>query len=77
MPFADPFSIIVDTAPESIQMELIELRNSEIRKSKHRENGSLEFHRALDISSCLMLRRQSMKLMLRFGSTYVYLRTEL
>ena len=60
--FADPFSIIVDTTPEYMQLELVELQNSGIRKSKHMER---------DISSHFMLGRKAMKLMPLFGSTYI------
>ena len=69
MRFADPFGIIVDTAPESMQLELVELRNSEIRG--HRGTGLLEFYGALDIGSYPMLRTQALKLMSLFGSTYI------
>ena len=69
--FPDPFSIIVDTTPEYMQLELVELQNSEILKSKHRESVSVEFHGALDISSYFMLGRRAMKLMPLFGSTYI------
>ena len=68
--FADPFSIIIDTAPVSMQLELVELPNSEILKTKHRESASPEFHGALDISSFPMLRRQAMKLPSLPGRTY-------
>ena len=67
--FADPFSIIVDTTPEYMQLELVELQNGEILKSKHRESGSPEFHGALEISSYFMLGRKAMKLMPLSGST--------
>ena len=68
---AGPFSVIVDTAPESMQLERIELQPSEIPKSKHRESGFLEVYGAIDISSYPMLRRQAMKLISLSGSTYI------
>ena len=71
MLLADPSSIIVDTAPEPMQLERVKLQNNEILKSKHRRSDLLEFYGALVISSYPMLGMQAMRLMSLFGITHI------
>jgi hypothetical protein len=53
--FADPFIFEASIAPETMQLELIELQSNQLLRSKHREFGHIRSH--------------ALRLMSLFGST--------
>ncbi|XP_056123046.1 general transcription factor II-I repeat domain-containing protein 2-like [Rhinichthys klamathensis goyatoka] len=67
--FANPFAVDVDTAPEHLQMELIELQCNTHLKSRYESVGAAEFAPLLP-ESMPQLRLHAARIMSMFGSTY-------
>ncbi|KAK0138753.1 General transcription factor II-I repeat domain-containing protein 2 [Merluccius polli] len=67
--FANPFAIDVDTAPEHLQLELIELQCNGALKTHCHSVGAAEFAPLLP-ESMPQLRLNSARVMSMFGSTY-------
>lgn len=67
--FANPFAIDVDTAPEHLQLELIELQCSSALKTQYQSVGAAEFAPLLP-ESVPELRLHAARIMSMFGSTY-------
>ncbi|KAI7811513.1 putative general transcription factor II-I repeat domain-containing protein 2A-like, partial [Triplophysa rosa] len=67
--FANPFVVDVDTAPEHLQMELIELQCNTHLKAQYQSVGAAEFAPLLP-ESMPHLRLHAARIMSMFGSTY-------
>lgn len=67
--FANPFAIDVDTAPEHLQLELIELQCNGALKTKYQSVGAGEFARFIP-DTMPQLRLHAARIMCMFGSTY-------
>ncbi|XP_010771180.1 general transcription factor II-I repeat domain-containing protein 2A, partial [Notothenia coriiceps] len=67
--FANPFAIDVDTAPEHLQLELIELQCNSALKTQYQSVGAAEFAPLLP-ESVPELRLHAANIMSMFGSTY-------
>ena len=67
--FANPFAIDVDTAPEHLQLELIELQCSSTLKTQYQSVRAAEFAPLLP-ESVPELRLHAARIMSMFGSTY-------
>ena len=46
--FSNPFSILPENAPESAQLELIDMQNDENLRNKFNEDSLLNFYRCID-----------------------------
>ena len=67
--FANPFAVDVDTAPEHLQMELIELQCNSALKTQYQSVGPADFAPLIP-ESMPQLRRHAARIMSMFGSTY-------
>ncbi|XP_045139817.1 general transcription factor II-I repeat domain-containing protein 2 isoform X1 [Echinops telfairi] len=68
--FSSPFSVKVDSVPEELQMELIDLQCNTALKAKYDKVGIPEFYKYL-WSSYPKYRHHCAKILSMFGSTYI------
>ncbi|XP_075420946.1 general transcription factor II-I repeat domain-containing protein 2B-like isoform X2 [Tenrec ecaudatus] len=68
--FSSPFSVRVDSVPEELQMELIDLQCNTALKAKYDKVGVPEFYKYL-WSSYPKYRHHCAKILSMFGSTYI------
>ncbi|KAI7805541.1 putative general transcription factor II-I repeat domain-containing protein 2A-like [Triplophysa rosa] len=68
--FTNPFAVDVDTAPEHLQMELIELQCNAHLKAQYQSVGAAEFAPLLLPQSMPHLCLHAARIMSMFGSTY-------
>lgn len=69
--FNNPFALLPEQAPESMQLELIDLQNDENLRNKFNEDHLLNFYRCTDKNTFKMLRKNALKCASLFGSTYI------
>lgn len=69
--FSNPFSILPEIAPESVQLELIDMQNDEDLRNKFNEGNLLNFYRCLDKNNYKSLLENALKYASLFGSTYI------
>ncbi|KAM3599081.1 uncharacterized protein V6R79_007695, partial [Siganus canaliculatus] len=68
--FRNPFAVEVETAPEQIQMELIELQCNGTLKAKYDTAGPSQFIRSIP-ETMPQLRLNAARTLCMFGSTYL------
>jgi hypothetical protein len=68
--FGDPFAVVVEEAPEEVQMELIDLQTSDLCKSRFRDLHILDFYKSLP-PEFWHLKNNTNICATMFGSTYV------
>jgi hypothetical protein len=69
--FGSPYLVNVDDAPANFQMELIELQSDSFLKQKFMEGDLVKFYSLLTPATYPALRRNALKLMSLFGSTFI------
>lgn len=67
-----PFTCSVDDAPSDVQLELIDLQ-SDTLLAEHFKSASLQdFYSSLKEENFPHIRRHAQKILVLFGSTYIY-----
>jgi hypothetical protein len=69
--FSTPFAVDVESVPEEIQMELVELQCDSILKQKYSDVGIPEFYSYLQQERFPNLHSQAVRIIAMFGSTYL------
>ncbi|XP_072303167.1 general transcription factor II-I repeat domain-containing protein 2 [Eucyclogobius newberryi] len=69
--FSSPFSVAPDTAPDHLQLELIELQCDAECRSRHQQLSLADFYRQLDEGRFQEIRTFAKKMLSLFGSTYL------
>lgn len=69
--FAQPFSVQADTAPEELQMQLIELQCDSWLKQKFDKVPLNEFYKFASSKKYPGIRKHAQKMLSLFGSTYI------
>lgn len=69
--FSNPFTISVENAPESMQLEIIDIQNDQDLRNKFNEGDLLNFYRCIDKNMYEELRINALKCASLFGSTYI------
>lgn len=69
--FSNPFNISPENAPESMQLELIDMQNDDNLRNKFNEGNLLNFYRCVDKNAYKELRINALKCASLFGSTYI------
>ncbi|CAK1600657.1 unnamed protein product [Parnassius mnemosyne] len=69
--FSNPFTISVENAPESMQLEIIDIQNDQDLRNKFNEGDLLNFYRCIDKNTYKELRINALKCASLFGSTYI------
>lgn len=69
--FSNPFTISVENAPESMQLEIIDIQNDQDLRNKFNEGDLLNFYRCIDKNMYKELRINALKCASLFGSTYI------
>ena len=66
-----PFSAEIDTVPENLQLELIDLQSNHTLKGLFHSVTLTEFYNSLSLDEFLRLKNFAMKIFSIFGSTYI------
>lgn len=69
--FSNPFTISVENAPESMQLEIIDIQNDQGLRNKFNEGDLLNFYRCIDKNMYKELRINALKCASLFGSTFL------
>ncbi|CAB3237252.1 unnamed protein product [Arctia plantaginis] len=69
--FSNPFTISVENAPESMQLEIIDIHNDQDLRNRFNEGDLLNFYRCIDKNTYKELRINALKCASLFGSTYI------
>ncbi|CAK1596193.1 unnamed protein product [Parnassius mnemosyne] len=64
-------SLSVENAPESLQLEIIDIQNDQDLRNKFNEGDLLNFYRCIDKNTYKELRISALKCASLFGSTYI------
>ncbi|CAK1602948.1 unnamed protein product [Parnassius mnemosyne] len=68
---SNPFTISVENAPESMQLEIIDIQNDQDLRNKFNEGDLLNFYRCIDKNTYKELRINALKCASLFGSNYI------
>ena len=69
--FSNPFDADMDTVPEDMQLEIIDLQADDILRCVLREQGIVKFYKQLPAQKYEYLRRFARRMITAFGSTYI------
>lgn len=69
--FSNPFAISPEHAPDSMQLELIDMQSDDNLRNKFNEGNLLNFYRCIDENAYKALRTNALKCVSWFGSTYI------
>ena len=69
--FSNAFAILPENAPESAQLELIDMQNDENLRNKFNEDNLLNFYCCIDRNNYKWLLDNALKMTSLFGSTYI------
>ncbi|KAJ3612449.1 hypothetical protein NHX12_020724, partial [Muraenolepis orangiensis] len=70
-----PLSQDPESAPQELQLELIDLQSDSVSKEKFKSLKLNDFYASLNETAFPNLRRTAQKMLVLFGSTYVWLKT--